>query len=690
MSRWLGALRKHQVFFRLSALLWGFAAITFFRSLLDDYYPYYRRFFPLTQMGLIIFAAGFLSAATYKKPLQRSWRGIVFAFLLVATCVAALSYTNARFGHERALLLFAVPLSILSLVLWLELTRHFFFFQSAKLFLIAGVVAGLAAARFLDNPYAAPGVAAAASLASRLQANREWSVSFERLTPLRQLIDLLRYLFLAQAFHAALGQNRQQLLLVLIICSAGLIIPQLIRLLRAVRPHIQQGLQILPLIFIALAALFNFIHYTYWGATAYAVLAVWEAVYFSRSHEVYLKREKILAAACILLAISAYYVSTDWLQIGAGTLVVLVLAGILIYVAKNWRKTITALFALAVFSWVYALQFKYTNSVTRELLRFPVLRLHKPQLPETDLILRMLALQRSSGKSIFTNMLPDGLFLDQAWRTERIGSFDANPATLVLRLAYRCAVRKSDQIYIFDEKSLGIYSEPSALLTLRDMLRQFGRCEIYVADGKNMRPVSNLALDFQVDAKVLQNITPDDAAKLLSVARAEKQQDMMAEAQALYERVYPFYKDDPQFLRELSSLSAARGLIERQIELLNALITLKKDNTVYDKKLLMELYAIKRDRKKSAALAYEILDSGSESPLAMYAFLQRLFADPFDRYEMEALYRKVSAYQPKTDLESIKYAGIKRSMEDLLKQNPTYDRKFQDENHRQEFITFPE
>ena len=74
----------------------------------------------------------------------------------------------------------------------------------------------------------------------------------------------------------------------------------------------------------------------------------------------------------------------------------------------------------------------------------------------------------------------------------------------------------------------------------------------------------------------------------------------------------------------------------------------------------------------------------------MYVFLQRLFSEPFDRNEMQSLYQKVAQYQPKTDLEGIKYAGLKRSIEDQLKQNPTYDRKFQDENHRQEFITFHE
>jgi hypothetical protein len=120
------------------------------------------------------------------------------------------------------------------------------------------------------------------------------------------------------------------------------------------------------------------------------------------------------------------------------------------------------------------------------------------------------------------------------------------------------------------------------------------------------------------------------------------------------------------------------------------LIGLSKDRAVYDKKLLMELYALRNERKKSAALAYEILAEGSDSPLALFAFLQKLFSEPFDRYEMQALYQKLAQYQPRTDLEIIKYTGLKRSIEDRLKQNPTYDRKFMDENYRQEFISFPE
>lgn len=690
MAGWFRSLKKYELFYRFSAVLWGFAAIVFFRNLLDNYYPFYRRFFPLSQLALIMFAVGFASAAFYRKPPVRSWRGIVFGIFVSVVTVTALSMPVFYFGHERALLLFAVPLSLFAGLLWFELTRHFFFYQPAKIFLLSGALIALALSRFVENNYAPAGIAATAALLSRFQANRSWDVGHERLLGIRQLIDLLRYLFLAQAFHSTLGPNRANLLLVLIICSLGLVLPQLIRLFGAMRPHIQQGLQILPVMFVALAILFNLVHYTYWGAAAYALLAVWEAVYFSKAHEVYLRREKILAGAAIITAIFAYYISTDWLQIISGVLVLSVLTGVLVYVAKNWRKTITALFIVAVGTWLYALQVKYSNSVTRELFRFPVLRLHQPQLPDTNLILSMLVLQKSTGKPVFTNMLPDTLLADAAWRGERIAPFDANPATLVMRLAYRCSVRKLDHIFVFDEKSLGIYSEPAALITLKDILEKFGRCDIFVADGQTMRSVRSLSQAYQVDVKLLQAISPDDAARLLSVARAEKQQDLMAEAQALYERVFSFYRDDPQFLRELSALAAARGHIERQIELLNLLINLKKDNITYDKKLLMELYAIKRDRKKSSTLAYEILNAGGESPLAMYVFLQRLFSEPFDRYEMEALYRKVAQYQPKTDLEGIKYTGLKRSIEDQLKQNPTYDRKFQDENHRQEFITFPE
>lgn len=690
MAAWFRALKKHQVFFRISAILWGFAAIIFFRSLLDNYYPFYRRFFPLSQLALLIFALGFASAAMYRKPQTRSWRGILYALCLVTACLTTIVIAFRFFGQEQALLIFAIPLSIVAGVLWFELMRHFFFYQAAKLFLITGALLALGLSRFVENSYAPAAIAALAAIFSRLQADRPWPIGHERLVGLRQLLDLLRYLFLAQAFHSTLGPNRAQLQLVLLICAIGLVIPQVIRLSGAIRPHIQQGLQILPVLFTIMAVLFNFIHYTYWGATAFTLLAVWEGVYFSKAHEVYLRREKILAALTIAGALLAYYISTDWLQIICGLLVLAVLTGVLIYVAKNWRKTITALFVIAVGSWIYALQLKYTNSVTRELFRFPVLSLHQPQRPDTNLIMSMLALQKNTGKPVFTNMLPDALLVDPAWRGERIAAFDANPATLVMRLSYRCYIRKSDQIYIFDEKSLGIYSEPAALMALRGLLERFQRCDIYVADGKTMRSLRNLSQTYQVDAKLLLGITADDAAKLLSVARAEKQQDLMTEAQALYERVYTFYKDDPVFLRELSALSAARGQIERQIELLNTLITLKKDNTSYDKKLLMELYAVRRDRKRSSALAYEILGAGNESPLAMYAFLQRLFSDPFDRAEIQSLYQKVAQYQPKTDLEAIKYAGLKRAIEDQLKQNPTYDRKFMDENHRQEFIVFPE
>ena len=683
---------RKDIFFRFSAFFWGFSFFLFFRHLLDTFFPFYRGFFPLTQFALILFGIAFLAAAIHKTTQDKSWKKFTFTLLVVTLINAAFFTLFQVFGVESSYLYFTVPLTLLSLVLWFELARHAFFFQTAKIYLLLGVVVSLYAGRFLENPRFAPVFAAAAILLARAQDSRSWNVALERLLTLRQLIDFLRYLFLAQAFHATLGQNREQLVFVVLICAVGLVVPQLIRQFGTVRPHIQQGLIFLPVVFIGLAGAFNFLHYTYWGATAYSLLAIWEGLYFSKAHEIYLKREKILAGLAIVGAVVGYYIATEWLQILMGILIAVFLTGILVYVAKNWRKAITALFAVAVLGWVIAIQWKYSNSVTREFFRPPALKVHKPQLPDAGLLMTILSLQKTAGQTLFTNMLPNELLNDPSWQGQNISTFDANPALFALRLGYACYVRKWDRIYFLDEKSLESYSEPSALVALRRALDYFGHCDVYVADGRNLRSVKNLGVNIPSDIALTKAITIENAPRLLSLARAEKRRDLVGEALALYEQIFPFYKEDPVFLRELSALAAAQGLIDRQIQILNILIQLRKDNTAYDKKLLMELYAVKNDRKKSAALAYEILsDAGSgESPLAIYAFLQKLFSDPFERYEMEALYRKIEGYQPKTDLESLKHAGLKRSVEERVKQNPTYDRKYQDENHRQEYITFPE
>ncbi|HRP68725.1 MAG TPA: hypothetical protein PLY93_04275 [Turneriella sp.] len=558
--------------------------------------------------------------------------------------------------------------------------------------MISGVIFSLFIGRFLENPQWAISFAFVAIVFARLQKQRTYNVTHERLVPLRQFIDLLRYLFLAQAFHSILDINREQLLFVVLICILGFIVPQLIRRFGTLRPHIQQGLLFLPIIFSVLAILFNLISYSYVGAIAYLLLATWEALYFKKAHEIYLKREKVLAGIAILAAISAYYIASEWMQILLGALIALLLGGILFYVAKNWRKTITALFAAATLLWIYAIQVKYTNSVTRNFFRPPVLRIHSPQLPNVALMATIFSQREKKAERLYTNILPQELFNDNAWQGQNIERFEVNPAFLTFRLAYSCYLRKQNRTYILDEKSLEHYADPSALVALGKMFTFFGRCELYTADGKTLRNINNLGQVLSSDtAEILKSISKETAPLLLSLARAEKRHDLTNEAYALYEQIFSYYKDDPIFLRELSSLAAARGLIDRQIELLNSLVRIAKDDTLYDKKMLMELYALKGERKKSAALAYEILASNSgESSLAIYAFLQKLFSDPFDRYEMEALYRKISAYKPKTDLEELKLNGLKRIVEEQVKQNPTSDLKFRNENHRQEFITFPE
>ncbi|HNA78265.1 MAG TPA: hypothetical protein PKY99_02375 [Turneriella sp.] len=685
-----GRIDRAVLLFRGTAFLQGFAFIVYFRSLLDNLYPFYRGLFPLSQFALLLFALGFVGAALYRPAGTTRVRRVLAGLLLGLPAAGSLIALYHFAGRERALLIFPLPVTAVSLFLWYELSRHTFVFQPAKIWLILGALAAFFAGGLRDFPMVAPACAFTAILLARLLSAPEWQVAHERIVTLRQLIDFLRYLFLAQAFHGVLGQNRSNLVAVVSLCMAGLAIPQVIRLAGTRRPHIQSGLLGLPLVFMGLAALYNALHYNLWGALAYTLLAAWEGVYFARAHEVYLRREKILAGIAIAAGLVAYYISTEWLQILAGSLVTLFLAGILIYVAKNWRKAITALFAMAVMGWLLALQWKYTHSVTRDFYRPPVTKLRAAQLPDTGLVMTIMKLQKNTGKTIRTNMLPDELLADAAWRTENISTFNADPATLVLRLAYDCDFRREAAVYIFDEKSLGIYAESQALMVLREYFMRVPHCQMFLADGQALREVTNLSQVLQSDPGQAQNLAPEDAAKILGLARVVKKRDLTAESQGLYEQVFRFYREDPVFLRELSTLAAARGQIDRQIEILNLLITLRKDNTMYDKKLLMELYAIRNERKKSAALAYEILADGSESPLAMFTFLQKLFSEPFDRGEMQSLYQKIAQYQPRTDLEIIKYAGLKRSIEDRLKQNPTYDRKFMDENQRQEFISFPE
>lgn len=690
MKVWFRKLNPTLIFFRLSAFLWGLTFILFFRFLLDTFYPILRGAVHLSQMALLVFSIAFVAAALRKPPDERSFKTVIVGFLLAILFAFGLVAAYAFIGFERALLLYPLPLLFCALLLWVEFSRHMLVFQSVRLFLLLGAVAAFFMGKVAFSVYVLPALTVSAVLAARLQRKITIEIEYERLIFLRQLVNLLRYLFLAQAFHAILGHNRNNLIAIIVVAVFGFSLPHVMRLFRVRRLSIQNGLFVLPLIFVLLAALFNVLHYNFWGALAYLLLALWEAVYFSRSHEVYLAREKKIAAFALFAAIVAYYIASEWMQLLLGFLILIILLGVIFYIAKNWRKTITALFALAFFSWVFAVQWKFTHSVTREFYKPPGTHLHKAMLPNTALLMAIIELQKNTKKTVYTNMLPKELLADAAWQDGTIQPIDTGPASLIARLDYNCLFRRENAVYVFDEHSLGIYSESSSLVVLNGWVKAQNTCALYLADKNILRDVGNLAQTLQVDAKSLPNITPADAARLLSLARYVKKRDMLEESSTLYEQIFRFYQDDPVFLRELSALSAARGLISRQIEILKLLISIKKDNTVYDKKLLMELYALKQDRDKSADIAYELLSEDSESSLALFTFLQKLYSEPFDRNKMQTLYQKLTQYKPKTDLEILKFEGLKRSIEDLLKQNPTYDRKFMDENHRQEVIEFPE
>ncbi|MCS6972228.1 MAG: hypothetical protein NZL89_04315 [Leptospiraceae bacterium] len=680
---------RTRLFYALAAFSHGLILVYFFRVLLNELYPFFRGIASLSQFALLLVALAFAAAALYsphgtKKPAVQTLRlAMVLAIALVLIAVFRI------FGRERVLLLFPLPVTALLATLWYEQARYSFIYQSHKLWLLLGMAFALATSPIAAAGDLFPALPAVAILLSELQQPILPAIAHERIVPLRQSIAILRYAFLALAFHGILGQNRSQLPGVAMVSLGGLIATQLLHFVVTVRPHVLTGLLVLPVLLAFLAGLFNFVSYNLWGAVAYVALLFWESIFFRRTHEAYLPREKILAAATIAWAFFSYYITTDWLQILTGILVIVVLAGILFYVAKNWRKTITALFLLAIASWILSLRWKISQSVTRDFFRMPDTRLFEPQLPATGLVLTILELQKNQEQRIRTNVLPEELMTDPAWRSEKLLPFRSTPATLVLRFAYHCLVRRQPITYILDEKSLGVYAESQAILALQDLFRHTA-CTLYFTSGEALRPLQRPAEQIFPDPQKLRTLTKEDAAKLLALARAIKRRDQLAEAQQIYDQIFRFFQDDPMFLRELASLAAARGDLEQQIRLLNLVIALRKDNTLYDKKLLMELYALSNERKKSAALAYEILAEGQESPLAIFAFLQRLFSEPFDRYEMQALYQRVLNYQPRTELEIIKYTGLRRTIEQSLQQNPTYDRQFTDEKYRQEFISFPE
>lgn len=679
------------LFFRAAAVLWGFSFIIFFRFQLETFYPFYRNYLPISQFALALFSMGYLALVTRRESYPRPMRNAALHILATGFVTAGAILLSRFFGQENAHLLFLLPLTGAALFIWCEISRQAFIYQTAKIFWLAGALIALIVARYITTTYEVFGLALLAVIISHGVRGARHKTVHERLVSLRLPVDLLRYVFLAEAFHASLGQNRANLIPVLAISGFGLAVPQILARIRTLRPHISQGIVILPLIFILLAALFNAIHYSLWGATAYALLAIWEGIYFNKAHEVYLKREKILVGIVLLSALIAYNIAIEWLQILSGVLILGVLAFMLYLIGRAKRKAIVVSFAAAVLLWAIALQWKYSASVTRDFWRPLRIETHRPQLPDPGLAMALFSLQKNSGgRGIYSNIFPDSLLAESAWAGQGVFARKSDPAILTAQLWYACGFNRRSRIYVFDEKSLGLYAEPQALLLLARLLEKYSSCDLYVTDGTTMRSVKKLGDSIRGQKPSPQSLTLEDAGKFLGLARAEKNADNLAAALDLYELIFAFYKNDPGILREMSALVAARGQLDKQIVLLTSLIALGKDSTIYDKKLLMELYALKRDKKKSAAIAYEILNADTESPLAIFTFLHRLFSDPFDRYEIEILFRRISLYQPKTDLEEIKYAGLKRQLEEQLKQDVTYERKYQDENHRQEFIYFPE
>jgi DNA topoisomerase VI subunit A len=109
-----------------------------------------------------------------------------------------------------------------------------------------------------------------------------------------------------------------------------------------------------------------------------------------------------------------------------------------------------------------------------------------------------------------------------------------------------------------------------------------------------------------------------------------------------------------------------------------------------EKQLLIELYFLNQDLKKSEALTKELLFQDKENAIFYYQWLIRIAETQPDFFSTRKLYYSLKSWRTKSKKQQFEKNSLLQKLEQLIKLNPSFGTQFQEELNRQEFIEFPD
>lgn len=662
------------------AFLYGFVLLRFFRYFLDHFYPFWSKYISLSLFAYILAFFIWLSffryfPKHYFQNLPNTWPRLLFLgnTLILLTLLLILKENFLLYGQPLIYgILLAIQGYFYASLLPKKITNRPFLFGGMALAVLLGdfsqeiyVLLSLGAIFFLF-PASWLGQTNLPVLSHRI-----------RLQPLRLSLDFIRFMFLAIALYGIFDKFRSNFYPIAFVLIAGALIQELILRYYKKKEHIRFGLILLGPFFAFVGVLAHYLHFPMVAAFGYFVLSLWEAVYFRRAPEGYLRREHWLSGIVLLLLIFFHFLSENWAFSLTGILIFLSLTFIFAYLYRKYRQSLAALFLLSLLSWLFWEVSQFQSLVVREFWQ------KKQESQEDSVVVHPLwYFLPNFKKFLVTNFHPNITEERELILTERTIQFVSIPPFFLTSWLFLNTFTYKEKSILLYLPNLSPYTKeiPKNVLT-KLTERLLPNRVFYLEDGQIDPPLNNIG-----------QISEDDFYKIIEFfAQIEIKRQNYKIALAYYQI---FQKNFPQahFVYEkIVDLCGQMGDVLCQIKNLEIYLEKNPQKNFFEKKiLLVELYFLQGEYLRARQLATKLLQEDRSNGLLYLNWIFKTMEKEKDHFLWQNFYYQVKNFPVETENQKRDKEILLEKIEKAIEANPAFHYLFQKEQKRQEHIYFPD
>ncbi|MDH5719457.1 MAG: hypothetical protein OEZ13_02435 [Spirochaetia bacterium] len=684
---------------RAVAFCWGFLFLLLFRYSLDNIYPFFSHSFSLSFLAFLLLAAVWISFWRHfqgdRKKRTRKILFISFAGVNTAVFLLAISILGEDGYKYRYPVCFTIQIFLHLFIFAAKLP----FFIGYRISLIAGFLPGIVPFEIAKDPFFIFFIGALLSIFPDRFLKEEKPKFLKRqvkLLPFRQSVDFIRFSFLAFSFYGIFDEFRERFYGVFFIIILGSLLQIILLKIEKRRFRLKHGILFFTIFSILSAVLYGILKPHYAAAMSYVVLSFWEEIYFRKATEGYLKREQLIIGLILILICVSHFFNAEWGIITAGVLVCMGLFRVFFFSLKKLKPVFSVLLITGAFAWLGISGLKALK-IYKE--TFWSSYVHEKKEIKPPSVLSLLYLP--SGKTLYTDIFPE----------EALEQFSKDPVYFkaihykriqaILFSTHTFAgehKNENNKVFIFSLSNLRPYGEKDGYHNINLFFndKEINNVYFYDVDEENKIFFTNRIFDGQNKFTSNQPALSESQRVFLDVFSTilgeyyEKKSDFSA-AYNIYIEMLPYFNESPRLYRKIASVCGSLGKVAEQISYLEKYILLQKEDSIQEKRFLLELYFLTGNKQSVEELAEQLIFEDKQNEIDYLRWLFKLSIDEKNQFKWMRLYYRVK----NTDVPegSALYAEketLLKEIEDIRKENPHIRELYNEELKRQETIQFPD